>query len=261
MNNSRATKFDRFFSEKRYIALKNSLYNYIIRKSAVQYSLRDEVPGMILETGSGISPVTQNNKSIVYTDISLEAMKILKGSQEAGSYVVADITKLPFKENIFSHAISSEVLEHIEDDRKALEELSRVLRQQGSLIITVPHRKIYYSFDDRFVGHFRRYELEDIIEKLRITGFEPVYHRKVLGPIDKVLCCCMVFVYSMLRIEKHDSFQSNHYAILGKASFPLFKWINKIIQGIVWAEVKIIPFRFSSVILIKALKKKSLGQF
>lgn len=49
-----------------------------------------------------------------------------------------DITNLPFKENAFSLIWCSHVLEHIDNDNKAISELYRVLRPSGIAVVMVP---------------------------------------------------------------------------------------------------------------------------
>jgi len=50
----------------------------------------------------------------------------------------ADMTALPFRDASFDFAICSHVLEHIEDDRKAMAELHRVLGPRGRAVVMVP---------------------------------------------------------------------------------------------------------------------------
>lgn len=52
-----------------------------------------------------------------------------------------NITDINFEDNLFDVIICSHVLEHIVDDRKAMRELSRVLRPKGFAILQVPISK------------------------------------------------------------------------------------------------------------------------
>ncbi|MBN2397954.1 MAG: hypothetical protein JXI32_06195 [Deltaproteobacteria bacterium] len=113
MNYDTSNRFQEFFEEDRYVFLKNYLYNYLLRKMAVEESLRKEKPELILEVGSGISPVVTRTGRIVYSDVSLTAVRILKRTYGRGHCVVADGVNLPFKPGVFSHAICSEVLEDL----------------------------------------------------------------------------------------------------------------------------------------------------
>jgi predicted SAM-dependent methyltransferase len=52
--------------------------------------------------------------------------------------VKADITDLPFPDDSFDVLLCSHVLEHVEDDRKAMRELYRVLKPAGWAVVMVP---------------------------------------------------------------------------------------------------------------------------
>ena len=76
----------------------------------------------------------------------MQTLKEMNGDK--GMYVVADAENLPFKDSAFTHVVSSEVLEHIPDDKKAVNEVARIIKKGGDFILTFPHRKFYFSMDD-----------------------------------------------------------------------------------------------------------------
>lgn len=262
MNSPENRDFQYLFNEEKYIALKNYLYNYKLRKRAVQKSLFGEAPERILEVGSGISPLATNSDNTVYSDMSFDAVHLLKRNQRHGYYVVADGIHLPFKSNVFSHSICSEVLEHIEHDLQALKELARVLNKYyGCLIITVPHRKRYFINDDVFVKHHRRYEISEIKERLKSAGFKPVCLSKLLGPLEKATMSLAVYFYSIT--QRRNSSERMSRAISNRCFKDLFvsffRWANLFYKGFVWLDAKVMPLSLSSVILIKSniLKEKN----
>lgn len=59
----------------------------------------------------------------------------------------ADATNLPFKNNSFDRVIASEILEHINDDEKAVSEIYRILKPKGKAIITVPYKDYPFLWD------------------------------------------------------------------------------------------------------------------
>jgi hypothetical protein len=60
-----------------------------------------------------------------------------------------DITNIPYADNSFDVILCSHVLEHIPDDRKAMNELLRVLKATGWAILQVPiDRKRNKTFED-----------------------------------------------------------------------------------------------------------------
>jgi predicted SAM-dependent methyltransferase len=98
--------------------------------------------------------------------------------------VKADITNLPFEDNSFDTILCNHVLEHIPDDKKAMEELYRILRPGGMAILQIPQdyeRDVTFEDDSitdkkertRIFGqydHVRVYG-HDYFDKLRSVGF------------------------------------------------------------------------------------------
>jgi 2-polyprenyl-3-methyl-5-hydroxy-6-metoxy-1,4-benzoquinol methylase len=64
-----------------------------------------------------------------------------------------------------------DVLEHIEDDSRQLQQIYRVLRPGGQLVVLVPAFQFLYGRRDASNGHFRRYSRKELIEKLNAAGF------------------------------------------------------------------------------------------
>jgi glycosyltransferase involved in cell wall biosynthesis len=63
------------------------------------------------------------------------------------------------------------VLEHIEDDERVLRELAGGLPPGAKLALVVPSMRALFSKLDSELGHFRRYERDELIEKLTRAGF------------------------------------------------------------------------------------------
>jgi ubiquinone/menaquinone biosynthesis C-methylase UbiE len=250
MNLNNTNRFQDFFEEDKYIFLKNYLYNYLLRKMAVENNLLKERTKLILEVGSGLSPVMTRTNNIIYSDLSFTAIQILKNKHGKGFYVVADGTNLPLKPAIFSHVICSEVIEHLENDGSALKELARVTKESGKLIITFPHRKKYFANDDSFVNHFRRYEITEMESKLKKAGLIPIHIQKVLGPLEKITMCLVVFLFSSIQKVRRNKEKKVRELKLMKILAPIFEWTNRFYMGLVWLDARIIPRTLSTNLMI-----------
>ena len=211
-------------------------------------------PGLILEVGSGLSPMITRTNSVVYSDISFSALQILRRRHGKGYHVVADGMHLPFKSNVFDQTICSEVLEHVIDDRLALGEMSRVMKLSSQLILTFPHRKVYFAYDDRFVNHLRRYEVNEMTDRLKTVGLSSVSIQKVLGPLEKVTMCLVLYCFSL--VQKHKTTQLSKAGQTGIMQFlaSIFQWANFFYAGLAWLDAKIMPRSLATVLLIKAEK-------
>ena len=75
-------------------------------------------------------------------------------------------------DELFDGVYTSNVLEHIEDDVHALQQIRSVMKPQSNLVIYVPAFKCLYSSWDASVGHHRRYDKKEILFKLDTAGFE-----------------------------------------------------------------------------------------
>ena len=78
----------------------------------------------------------------------------------------------PFSENAISVVGLFDVIEHIEDDIKFLNELYERLNVNSYVLINVPALKCLWSDVDQFAGHFRRYNKSDIKRFRENTNFE-----------------------------------------------------------------------------------------
>lgn len=99
--------------------------------------------------------------------------------------VKADILDLPFEDNEFDLVFCNHVLEHIEDDAKAMKELYRVLKPKGMGIFQVPQEisrdHTYEDFSitspEERAEHFGQYDHvriygKDYFDRLRAVGFQ-----------------------------------------------------------------------------------------
>ena len=96
-----------------------------------------------------------------------------------GSWIIskADATKLPFRDSFFDVVICSEVLEHIPENRAAIAELVRVLKQGKNLVVSVPRflpERICWALSSDYHnepgGHIRIYKKKELISLLENAG-------------------------------------------------------------------------------------------
>lgn len=76
-------------------------------------------------------------KKIVHADLFLPA--VYNPLTQGKNFLIgASLTSIPFQDNTFDFCLCSEVLEHIHDDRAALKEFSRVMKEGSILLLSVP---------------------------------------------------------------------------------------------------------------------------
>ena len=74
--------------------------------------------------------------------------------------------------NKFSTITIIDVLEHVQDDIKVIQNLYNRLEDGGYLVIVVPSFPFLFSIRDVSMGHFRRYTKNDLIQKVLKSNFK-----------------------------------------------------------------------------------------
>jgi len=108
-------------------------------------------------------------------DFSMDAIALTQ-KRDLGYIQRASTEHLPFKDDSFDWVFSLDNLEHIQNDQAAVDELKRVCKPQGFLMIAVPAHPFLWSGEDVVSHHERRYErysFKKLIEgaDLRIIKF------------------------------------------------------------------------------------------
>jgi len=141
----------------------------------------------VLDIGSGVGTVdfylASKGKQVTGIEISKNATDIAKMNaislnlDKEITFINATFpNRIPKKK--YDLVIFSEVIEHLEDDAKALRDIWKIVKPGGILIITTPsvNAPLYrlgllHDFDKR-VGHLRRYNLDNLSNLVIRSGFQ-----------------------------------------------------------------------------------------
>lgn len=107
--------------------------------------------------------------------VAVDREKINRRSAEVAMGVQTDAALLPFSDTSFDAVFIFDVLEHIEGDDAVLEEIRRVLRPGGTLLITVPAFMFLFGRQDRMSDHKRRYRRGTLMQLVGEHGLEVQY--------------------------------------------------------------------------------------
>jgi SAM-dependent methyltransferase len=122
----------------------------------------ERIKGRVLENGCGVGIylsrlAKQSSKAI---GLEFDLPRAQEAHQIAQHVVNAAGEMLPLPSTSFDFILSHEVLEHVQDDRACVEEMVRILRSGGRMVIFVPNRG--YPFETHGVYWRGRYHFGNI---------------------------------------------------------------------------------------------------
>lgn len=111
----------------------------------------------VLEAACGVGMYTSQIRRRYTSHVEafdIEAARVQEAQVETPHAIIAAAEYLPYPDNTFDTIISNEVLEHVTDDRRSMQEMIRVLKPAGRVIIFTPNR--WYPVETH--GHYWRGE-------------------------------------------------------------------------------------------------------
>lgn len=223
----------------------------------VEYpDLRLNPQGVVLDAGCGMGRhlrflAKQPNLKIVGIDKNTgalrEALTSLETMPDALStdYMVleADINKLPFADQSFDCVICSEVLEHIPDHVGAVRELLRILKPEGTFVVSVPRfysEKICWLISHEYWhsegGHIRIYRKNDLRKMLLKEGFQcwKINYKHALHMPYWWLKC-------IVGLKNEENFMVKYYKKFLEwdmmRNFWLIRWLEEFLNPIIGKSI------------------------
>jgi SAM-dependent methyltransferase len=121
-------------------------------------------PARVLDAGCGwgvtLAMLERSGYRVAGLDVSRRTLAQLDRENPGRELIEADLSRpLPESVEPFDAVLALDVIEHLDDDRAAVERLGRLVRSDGGLVIvSVPARPELFSEFDRIQGHRRRYD-------------------------------------------------------------------------------------------------------
>ena len=151
------------------------LFGKIIRRLGLDPDSR------ILDLGSGSGTNlnllrSMNFKNIQGLDISPTAVELCRqrGFEKVS---LGNICETGLPSSHFDLVLATDVLEHVDDDRAALQEIRRLLKKGSSAFLAVPSFPALWGLQDQVSFHQRRYRRGELVKKVVESGLKPRRHR------------------------------------------------------------------------------------
>jgi SAM-dependent methyltransferase len=185
--------------DKKYIGSELDLFSEaVVWKKYWFRSIEMYLGKNILDIGAGIGAT-----ATLFLDKNVDSYTALEPDLENFNKIKKnkDLINAPFRLNCIHGDISSleenslfdtilfiDVLEHILDDSKELEEASKHLLPKGKIIVLSPAHDFLYSPFDKAVGHYRRYNKKSLISiKPSILNTEHIFYLDSIGILISII--------------------------------------------------------------------------
>jgi len=236
-----------------WVQSRNRLLKYLVHRH-----LSSKGKTKLLEIGCGTGGFIQQivgteGLDITGSEIYTQGLVYAKQKLPEVNFVQFDVTSGTMDET-YDIILAFDVIEHIADDAAALSNISRMLREGATLIVTVPQYMFLWSSLDDIVRHKRRYSKAELLEKLRRHGFDIVY------------CTSYVFflfplmLISRLIDRRRDQSQTDEQALEKRVTFPkALNWVLGLVMRMDETLIRLgisLPFGGTLLVVASAASRK-----
>lgn len=172
--------------------------NFVFQRSLLAYhAAAQRIAGDVLEIGTGagygIEVVAPHARRFVTLDKHAPAPELL--ARPDVEFRQAVVPPLAFPDGSFDCVISFQVIEHIRDDRRFVDEIHRVLRPGGRFIVTTPNAPMSLTRNPWHVREYTAAELRQLlgsrfarVEELGVFGNDRVsaYYEKNRRGVERI---------------------------------------------------------------------------
>jgi SAM-dependent methyltransferase len=160
-----------FTGERLVTSVKNNhgvtehLHRYAI---ALEYCRDKEVLDIASGEGYGSNLLSKTAKKVYGVDIDVDAINHAnkKYSNSRLEFIHGNTSEIPLKNSSMDVVVSFETIEHHDEHNKMMDEIKRVLRKDGLLIISSPEKSIYKERDPMNVYHIKELTSNEFKELL-----------------------------------------------------------------------------------------------
>lgn len=152
--------------------------SYLVKRKVILDFLRTIPVSAFLEVGCGAGDLLVALASRGYRGVGVDLSDdAVATARERVANTTVTVTRGDVRDiaGQFDVTIASEVLEHCRDDVGVLRELAEKTRTGGHVVLTVPAHMSKWGANDDFCGHLRRYERDELHDKLVAAGLSPVF--------------------------------------------------------------------------------------
>lgn len=206
------------------------------RTASLWELIKNKIKGKrILDIGCGsghyVLEMLKTGKEVRAIDNSCEMIKLTNYllsnngfSEKAKLADIGEIELNQFENKQFDTILCLDVIEHLPDEKIALKKITKLLKPNGILILSVPAIKKIYGKRDKHLGHYRRYGKKELKKKLSQNDLKikKIFYWNFIG--------LMPFFISekILHSKIKEDFRYQKTTASKIINFTLKNWLTKI---------------------------------
>lgn len=208
----------------------------------------------VLEIGCGNGYVLRGLQTLGYhlvgSEIYLDGLNNVKKRIRGVELIQMDALNMPF-ENEFDAIGAFDVIEHIDDDVRVMQQVHQSLKNEGYFFITVPQYRFMWSYMDDYAKHKRRYSQKELKNKLKQSGFEVIF-------CSSFVTTLFPFVVISRFLKKNKPLEKVTVEDVIQ-EFQIPSWMNNLFYQLMLMDYQLIkmniPLPFGNSIVVVAKKK------
>ena len=233
--------------------------NLVLKKILKKYTGNQPVNFLEVGCGNGIvlNALTElKNFTLTGSDIYLSGLQFARSYIPSIKFIQLDARNIPFQ-NEYDVIGCFDVLEHIDEDFKVISEMSKALKKNGYLFITVPQYQWMWSEIDLIDRHKRRYTKHDISKKIADANLQIVYTNCFAFTVFPIMVLSRLF-----RLRKYKPNSGKSQPDDKKPEYPeldipdylnhFFRLLMRFDEWLIGKNVKL-PFGGSIVLVAKKI--------
>jgi len=214
-----------------YVARRKIIFDWVLQTLA-DYSSPNTLD-IGCGTGFNIEYLqTRGYQQITGLDFSVDALGFCQ-SRLLTRLVCSEGTRAPFCGESFDVIMALDLIEHLADDVQTLQELERLLKPNGSLVIFTPAFNFLWGLQDEVSHHYRRYTAGELRQKLARIGLHTcklTYANTFLFPIIWAGRMALRLSRNNIQVtsenDLHPSWSNYLLQTIFAAERPLLRYIN-----------------------------------
>ncbi len=229
-----------------------------------------DVRGPILDVGCGhglLANYLAAEIGLAATGVDINTALIAEAERSdvtgKNTFLVGDAADLPVTADSYDLATCIEVLEHVEDPKRVLEEIRRALVPGGWLVLSTPNERQSPFATTGHSGHKQHFTLSELLGGLHDAGFQVAwsgYRYHALGAaIDSILFRVGLRVFQTKELDEHTMAVPAPQRLLQRVMLTTYQSVvDPVVERLVIREFTLKARRPGASLLVIA-RRRSAG--